>query len=267
MIRKTVKAVREATFCIQLPNNSHKGMPTPTGTGFFVSPDGWFVTAAHVVAKSATSTSEARDDIDRALLMKEPNSIGTGRMCQFVTLEHFLPKFDFALLYVDFDKNSNKAWLKDRNAFPFINVSTRTLEIGEPVYSYGYPLSSGAILQSGTVTVGQTQLSPRLTSAIVSSDLDKTQMIMTSSDPKNLVLDKALNYGNSGGPIIASETGNVHALCSRFQPVYVPQEHMKDQNGQILNIMVPSLYSVVLSLNNVQIIDLLKSVGIPIVND
>lgn len=39
MIRQTLDATRAATFCIELPNAAHYGMPVPIGTGFFVSPD------------------------------------------------------------------------------------------------------------------------------------------------------------------------------------------------------------------------------------
>jgi len=267
MIRKTLKTVREATFCVELPNQAQHGMPMPAGTGFFISPDGWFVTAAHVVTKNGASDGEQRDDVDQAWLMKESEGIGPGSMCQFIKLEHILPAYDFALLKVDFDKNSNKEWLKGRSDFPYITASTRQLEMGEPVYSFGYPLSTGGAEKKGPMVVGHSQLSPRLTSAVVASDLDKTQMVITGSDPKHYVLDKALNYGNSGGPIVATETGNVHSLCSRFQPVFIPQAHLKDQNGQVPHVMMPSLYGVVSSLNNEPIIRLLNSLGIPITSE
>jgi hypothetical protein len=91
-------------------------------------------------------------------------------------------------------------------------------------------------------------------------------MVMTSHDPKVYVLDKALNYGNSGGPIIATETGKVHAICSRFQPVYVPQSHLADKNGNLLRIMTPSLYGVVSSLGNINILKEIKERNIPISN-
>jgi len=262
MIRKTLKAAREATFCVELPNSGHHGMPVPTGTGFFISPDGWFVTAAHVVS----SNGQNRTDIDKAWLMKESVGFGPGAMCQFLTLEHVLSEFDFALIKVDFDRNSNKEWLKDRMNFPFLRVSTRQLDMGEPVYSFGYPLSSAETKNNAGVIIGSSQFSPRLTSAIVSSDIDKTQMVTTNVDPRHYVLDKALNYGNSGGPIISAETGHVHALCSRFQPLIVPQNHLKDSNGNILQIFMPSLYGVVSSLNNQPIIDLLRKLNIPLVN-
>lgn len=267
MIRNTLKSVVEATFCVQLPNPTQHGMPMPTGTGFFISPDGWFVTAAHVVTKSGSSDGEPRDDINQAWLMKESRGLAPGSMCQFLRLEHVLPNFDFALLKVDFKKNANKEWLNGKTEFPHINVSTRQLEMGEPVYSFGYPLSTGSAQKSGSATIGATQLSPRVTSAVVASDIDQTQMVMTDADPKHYVLDKALNYGNSGGPIVASETGNVHALCSRFQPVFIPQHHMKEPGGQVPHVMMPSLYGVVSSLNNEPLIKLLSDLGVPLTDE
>lgn len=265
MIRKTLDRVRRATFCVELPNKTQHGMPSPTGTGFFVSPDGWFVTAAHVVSENGAADGPQRNDIDKAWLMKESQVLGPGAMCQFITLEHVLPEFDLALLKVDFGKNANKEWLKGQSEFPYIQVSTRQLEMGEPVYSFGYPLSSSKVEKQPSAIVGSSELSPRLTSAIVSSELDKTKMVMTGNDPQHYVLDKALNYGNSGGPIISSETGHVHALCSRFQPVFVPQAHLADPQGRYPHIMIPSLYGVVSSLKNDPVIQLFTQLNIPLV--
>ena len=267
MIRKYLQRTREATFCVELPNKSQHNMPMPTGTGFFISPDGWFVTAAHVISEDGTINGRIRSDVNEMWLMKEHSYNSPGAMCQFVNFEYVLPQYDFALLRVDFKKNSNKAWLENKDEFPYLQISQRQLEMGEPVYSFGYPLSTGQATKSDSMVVAQTQLSPRVTSAIVSSNLDKTQALMTERDPKNYVLDKALNYGNSGGPIIAVETGCVHAVCSRFQPVFIPQNHLTDSNKNIAYIMAPSLYSVVSSLGNKPIIDLLMSLGVNISED
>jgi S1-C subfamily serine protease len=54
-ITRTLANSQAATFCIELPNSLQHGMPTPTGTGFFVSPDGYFVTAAHVITENNQS--------------------------------------------------------------------------------------------------------------------------------------------------------------------------------------------------------------------
>jgi hypothetical protein len=75
-------------------------------------------------------------------------------------------------------------------------------------------------------------------------------MVMSPGFPKVYVLDKALNYGNSGGPILASSSGHVHAFCSRFQPFYVPQAHLASPNGPAPLIMSPSLYGIVVRLGN-----------------
>lgn len=144
MIRKTLSATKDATFCIELPNAAKGGMPAPAGTGFFVSADGWFLTAAHVVFDRTTKS--VRTDIADAWLRKE-GSLDSfpGAMCQFPELVEFMPQIDVALLKVDWDKNKEKAWLKDRKEFPYVVPSALSLEEGEPVYAFGYPLSDSAL--------------------------------------------------------------------------------------------------------------------------
>ena len=77
-----------------------------------------------------------------------------------------------------------------------------------------------------------------------------------------VLLDKSLNYGNSGGPIVAVGTGKAHAFCSRFQPVRIPQGNPADPKTQW--IMIPSLYGVVSSLGNQSILHELGKRGVPV---
>lgn len=265
MIRRTLPATQAATYSIDLPNPKANGMPTPAGTGFFISPDGWFVTAAHVVA----TNGNPHPDLHNAWLMKENGPDGfTGGMCQFPKLEALIPEVDFALLKIDFEKNADKVHLKGRTGFPFITASSRTLDVGEPVYAFGYPLSEYAlVVNSASVTAGHASHCPRTTSAIIAATMDKQGMVWTSSDPQVYVLDKALNYGNSGGPIIATDTGRVHALCSRFQPVAIPQPHIKDKSGNPMPVLIPSLYGVVSRLSNPAVLSCLDSHGISVAED
>lgn len=269
MIRKTLPATQLATFCVELPNKAKQGMPSPIGSGFFVSPDGWFVTAAHVITENNEPDGTVRSDLDQTWLMKETRvSEGTlGAMCQAVSFERVLPELDVAVLKVNFSDNANKEWLKGRTDFPYLTVSSRELAEGEGVYSFGYPLSRASVKTVPGVVIGSTSLCPRVTSAIVSSTLEMTKMVMTGADQQVYVLDKALNYGNSGGPVVSAETGHVHALCSRFQPVDLPQPHLKNANGDPLVISVPSLYGVVSRLSNKRLLALFQDLQVPLTDE
>ena len=259
MIRKTLSKVKEATFCIELPNKNANNMQTPAGTGFFISPDGWFVTAEHVIMDKNGSP---RTDVNKAFLTKEGSADTPGLLCKQVTLRYVLPELDIALFKVDFEKNLGNEWFIGKTEFPFIKISTLPLEMGEPVYSFGYPLSTYEISKSGDM--GFVKLNPRVTSAVISSDLETTGLSLSENDPKYYVLDKALNYGNSGGPIVSTKTGNVHAICSSFQPVTVKQPHLKDKLGKPMNIMIPSLYGVVSSFDNKELINLFNSLHVTV---
>lgn len=266
MIRKTLGNTQAATFCVEVPDRQRHEMILPVGTGFFVSPDGWFVTAAHVITENHRSDGPIRQDIDQAWFTKETRIEDwkkSGAMCQTVSFGRVIPHLDFALLKVDFHANSNKEWLKGKTAFPFIQVSSRQLDEGEPVYSFGYPLSDVDVHKHDQSVIGLEALCPRVTSAIVSSTFEQSRPFMNPDDPKVYILDKALNYGNSGGPIVSTESGMAHAFCSRFQPVFVPQPHLV-MNGKPVMIMIPSLYGVVSSLGNVEILNLLRELNVPI---
>lgn len=125
MIRNTLLKTQQATFCVELPSAEHHGMPVPTGTGFFVSPDGWFVTAAHVITSNNEANGPVRGDLNQVWLTKETRVPAgmPGSMCQAVSFGHILPNLDFALLKVDYAANANKAWLSGQSEFPYIEVS------------------------------------------------------------------------------------------------------------------------------------------------
>jgi hypothetical protein len=271
VISKTLPGVKRATFAVTIKDPAKKGLPTPRGTGFFVSGAGAFVTAAHVVLDDSASPPSPID-ASSIILGKEPETPmsdpGAAPGCHAATFLEVIPELDFALLRFDFEANRHREWLSGRDDFPSLVISTRQLEEGETVFSFGYPLSGSFIREhaegEAKFIFGLIELSPRATSAIVSSTFDRTRMVYTSADPLIYVLDKALNYGNSGGPIAASSTGCAHAFCSRFQPVFVPQEHLHDQEGRRLHIMMPSLYGIVTSLSHPAILAALAHHAVPV---
>ncbi len=116
------------------------------------------------------------------------------------------------------------------------------------------------------VTFGTVSLMPRTTSAVVASSLVRDEPVRTPEDPIKYVLDKPLNFGNSGGPIVATETGHVHALCSGFQLMPLRQDNLRDANGNPLIVRVPSLYGIVSSLGNPSIVAALQGRGVPLVD-
>ena len=170
---------------IDLPSDLNKGLPTPAGTGFFVSSDGWFATAAHVVMHGEGESAKVRDNVNQAWLMKESRpGQKPGDMCQYVELKHVDSKNDFALIKVDFAKNSNKAWLQGKTQFPYILTLVLRFGGGRARLSTGYPLSMAKSFEMPGATVGIVEHSPRVTSAIVSSTFWKSRMVMSTADTK-----------------------------------------------------------------------------------
>lgn len=265
MIRKTLNATKSATWCISLANDLY--LPIPTGTGFFISDDGWLITAAHVVCDERGNIRQndvVNGDLTQHPSAKDSKSFGAmnGMSVHWINQQE-----DIALIKIDWDRSMSQMQKQLFGGVSFLKISVKELEEGTPVYSFGYPLSDFKLTNfnkssEGTVAGGQTYISPRTTSAIVSS-ISGGQEI---DDPniKVYILDKALNYGNSGGPIINAETGNVHAICSRFHPVFIPQSHVLDGSGNPINIMIPSLYGYASSIANLGILEELKKIGIEV---
>lgn len=241
-----------------LPSEAHHGMPAPTGTGFFVSPDWLFVTARHVVCEAGV----LRSDISSAWLQKERRSLqGPPVILRWPELVFEDETSDVAVLRVSLERNKTKEWLDGRNGFPFVQIGTRLLDVGEPVCAFGYLLGSAEVEEAKGALVGTTTLAPRVTSAIVASTVENVGPVVTNADAAFYVLDRALNDGNSGGPIIATETGHAHAVCTTFQPMGIPQAHLAAEGGKPIAVLVPSLYGVVASLANQAVVDFLRSEG------
>jgi S1-C subfamily serine protease len=240
MIGKTLPTTQKATICILVPHPDprYKGFPTPVGTGFFVSDRGHLVTVRHVIEK-ADKTLYAPNEIE--ITRPEDVHSPTGRVSQIVK---DWPSFDLAVLKID--DNVPEQFTE------FLQIEFNTVPEGTAVYSFGYPLAKIKVKGNESFMVGLHYHSPRTTSAIVSSHHWYIGPLRRTGFPTHYVIDKALNYGNSGGPIIVCESGKVISVCVEFQPVKIPQ--------QDIQVEIPSLYGITVSLRNIQ--NELASLGI-----
>ena len=174
MIRKTLKTTKEATFVVTVPDKSRNDFPAPNGTGFFVSDNGYFITANHVVDQlnigDVTDLERPTDSL--SVLVKNAKVINKW------------PNFDLALLKAEFEENKQREYFKTRDNFPYLEIDFSDQEEGSLVYVFGYPLMKSDVRDKGSIIIGVTQIPSRVTSAIISSTTEHFGPIRISSDPK-----------------------------------------------------------------------------------
>lgn len=242
MIRNTLPQTKEATWAVHARPDP-AGPPRPLGTAFAIHPAGFFLTAHHVVVDDQFGSLPIE-----SLMRPSASPLDPMAMISGVSIAALWPSFDLALLQTDFDLNADKEWLTGRTAFPFIPTSVDPADDGTPVYSYGFPLSPRVeTVDIGMAVIAAVALAPRATSAIIASSLRQVGGFNTSGEPSVYVVDKAFNYGNSGGPLVLQETGAAIGVAIEFVPVGIRQ-------GQLLTsptVWVPSLYGVASAVSNV----------------
>ncbi len=241
MITKTLANTKRATYQVLVPSwiPQDRSFPKPYGTGFFITSDGFFITANHVLQDPEQTTFDIKN-------IKLMNPTDRAFPVQGLELVKQWPEFDIALLHVDISKNKD-FFGKRKKEFNFIAPEFNIIPEGTEVYSFGYPLSEAQLhsLSKGRM-MGIHTFYPRITSMIISShNRELGPLFGQKGHPRYYVVDKACNYGNSGGPIIDIDSGRVFSVVIAFQPVAIPQEK-KDE------IIVLSLYGYASSLKNIE---------------
>ncbi len=217
-------------------------MPIIAGTGFFVNKNGYFVTARHVLLKH--NENEKLEDLNKIRLTKpenfpSPHVIG-------VELVEDRSDLDLVLLKANFSTCQRQTYFENKKCFDYLDIDFNTIPEGKEVYSFGYPLTRMEFFESNrNMSVGSFASRPRVTSAIISSHYLEIGSMFSPGPPIRYVIDKALNPGNSGGPLIDKETGKAFSVIVSFSTFSIPQP-------ENLDIELPSTYSTAVSLKNIE---------------
>lgn len=145
-----------------------------SGSGFIISPDGYAVTAAHVVRGAEEIRVRIRPNGNNG-----PSIFAAAKVV--VALKHA----DMALIKIDAVGLSYLSMLEE----------SKDAEPGEPIYLIGYPL--GAMVSDNRNVLNYT-----MTQGNVSAKQHKNGYDLT-------LIDILAVQGNSGGPIISAKTGQV----------------------------------------------------------
>jgi S1-C subfamily serine protease len=107
MIRNTIERTKNATFLVRVPSSipEDKGFPLPTGTGFFISKNGYFVTANHVLKSVKIDKDLKLSQPELELNQKNPKPL------EQIEIIQTWPQFDIALLKVNFENNRDNPLL------------------------------------------------------------------------------------------------------------------------------------------------------------
>lgn len=160
-------------------NDESSENKSSNGTGFIIYEDGYIVTNWHVI-----------DSSDK---IKIVTSDGNEYFARVIGKDE---QYDVALLKIDLDQNIKLPTLKF--------ADSDKIEVCDPVIAIGNPFGLGKTVTAGIVSYKGRNLSNQISEIGVNGNL--VSYIQT---------DAAVNYGNSGGPLI-SANGEVIGMITVF---------------------------------------------------
>jgi S1-C subfamily serine protease len=143
-----------------------------TGSGFFITEDGYLITNFHVV----------KDAIQ--VKVKKGRDVYPAKV-------------------VHFDKDNDLALLKVSGKFNPLNISTNDAQLGEAVFTIGFP----DLLVQGT--------EPKYTDGKISS------LAGIQDDPKDFQISVPVQPGNSGGPLVDMSGNVVGVVVAKLDEIAV----------------------------------------------
>jgi S1-C subfamily serine protease len=171
------------------------------GTGFLINEDGYFVTAAHVLALYESDSAQ----LTATIRQKDGN--GGGRWFDVIDKDE---SRDLALCKIKgFTPHFPKAMVADhpdsQTPFASLQVSDGTVQTGQFVVLAGFPLGSwNPTIQLGTIAAVKT-VSP-LAGRVPAGQRELLQISVSG------------NKGNSGSPVISLDSGKVVGVIVQAVP-------------------------------------------------
>lgn len=159
-----------------------------TGSGFFISDLGFFITNNHVVTKmKIDKTGAIRVDYSRQIFLKTAGD--TYRASLVIDKNSDRPVvYDYAILTLN---------VTPRDYFDVTNLSD--ISQGEEVVAIGYPLDFDE---------------PIVSSGVISAIVSRPSHINALHRIRTFLTDTLITYGNSGGPLVRASDGKVIGITT-----------------------------------------------------
>ena len=184
---------------------THPPHPTVVGTGFLIGREGYFVTAAHLLARYKANSAQ----LTATTHQRDKNGIGVwfdvveidrGRDLALCKLKGFAPYKE--------PSGGTRPKLSYR-PITSLKVSEDMALAGEPIAILGYPLGSFAspVIQTGNIGATDAML--------------ETVPNFPGGRKDLLIVSVSGNHGDSGCPVISLITGDVIGMLIQYVPAPV----------------------------------------------
>lgn len=154
-----------------------------SGSGFFITPDGYLLTNNHVATGDQGGKGAAKDDLSFRIRMDD----GTEKIAKLIAVD---TKADIALMKVEPDPGQS---------FPYLRIANDNPPPADNVLVLGYPAT------------GTEEASLQVNPGTVKS--------IHPNDEHNVWFDLSTTHGNSGGPIVDRE-GRVISILTAGRTVH-----------------------------------------------
>jgi hypothetical protein len=209
------KQINDAVFTVVRVRKEGVGYRwTTLGSGFFVSPNGYFLTCHHVIN---SPKNQHIDGDGYRILSRTGGSLGKfARWHQILNVTAgkeltLIPDKDIAIIKFPLG-------LEDKQVH--LNINYSPVDDGTSIGVMGYPLSRLMFKNNNVNEPDLSNIFPRLSRNIISSQQEVELLQTPDGNVSNIILVE-VNFlfvpGNSGGPIFSADNGDAIAFVAGYR--------------------------------------------------